>query len=82
MLVAQFAPQLAETEPFEVVVWRLLRQAPPFVDFLTELICAIAPDRTLPQSLDAIMRHLLIQSRSRHCLLILDNMETVFLVKI
>jgi phenylacetate-coenzyme A ligase PaaK-like adenylate-forming protein len=52
--------QLADPEQFEVVVSRLLRQAPPFVDFLTGLICAIAPDRTLPQSLDAIMRHLLI----------------------
>jgi hypothetical protein len=56
----------------------LLRQASPFLDFLTGLICAIAPDRTLPQSLDAIMRDLLIQLHSRHCLLILDNMETVF----
>jgi hypothetical protein len=64
MLVTQVAQQLAETEQFEVVVWRLLRQAPPFVDFLTELICAIDPDRTLSQSLDAIMRHLLIQLRS------------------
>ena len=64
MLVTQLAQQLADTEQFEVVVWRSLRQAPPFVDFLTELICAIDPDRTLPQSLDAIMRHLLIQLRS------------------
>lgn len=78
MLVTQLAQQLADTEQFEVVVWRSLRQAPPFVDFLTELICAIDPDRTLPQSLDAIMRHLLIQLRSRRCLLVLDNVETVF----
>jgi len=56
----------------------LLRQASPFVDFLAGLIGAIAPDRTLLQPLDAIMRHLLIQLRSRRCLLILDNMETVF----
>jgi hypothetical protein len=78
MLVTQLAQQLADTEQFEVVVGRSLRQAPPFVDFLTELICAIALDRTLPQPLDAIMRHLLIQLRSRRYLLILNNMETVF----
>ena len=78
MLITQLAQQLADIEQFEVVGWWLLRQASPFVDFLTGLICAIAPDRTLPQSLDAIMRHLLIQLRSRRCLLILDNMETVF----
>lgn len=78
MLVTQLAQQLADTEQFEVVVWRSLRQAPPFVDFLTELICAIDPDRTLPPSLDAMMRHLLQQLRSRRCLLVLDNVETVF----
>ena len=78
MLVTQLTQQLADTEQFEVVVWRSLRQAPPFVDFITELICAIDPDRSLPQSLDAMMRHLLIQLRSRRCLLVLDNVETVF----
>ena len=78
MLVTQLAQQLADTEQFEVVVWRSLRQAPPFVDFLTELMCAIDPERTLPQSLDLMMRHLLIQLRDRRCLLILDNVETVF----
>jgi hypothetical protein len=86
MLVTQLARQLADTEQFEVVVWRSLRQAPPFVDFITELICAfalacrrrIAPDRSLPPSLDAMMRHLLEQLRSRRCLLVVDNVETVF----
>jgi hypothetical protein len=78
MLVTQLTQQLADTSQFEVVVWRSLRQAPPFVDFLTELICAIDPDRTLPPSLDAMMRHLLQQLRSRRCLLVLDNVETVF----
>ncbi|MEG4801179.1 NB-ARC domain-containing protein [Microcoleus sp. ARI1-B5] len=78
MLVTQLAQQLADTEQFEVVVWRSLRQAPSFVDFLTELTCAIDPDRSLPQSLDAMMRHLLQQLRSRRCLLVLDNVETVF----
>lgn len=78
MLVTQLAQQLADTEQFEVVVWRSLRQAPPFVDFLTELICAIALDRSLPQSVDAMMRHLLQELRSRRCLLVLDNVETVF----
>ena len=86
MLVTQLAQQLADTEQFEVVVWRSLRQAPPFVDFVTELICAFAlacrrhidPGRTLSQPLDAMMRHLLQQLRDRRCLLVLDNVETVF----
>lgn len=78
MLATQLAQQLADTEQFEVVVWRSLRQAPPFVDLIAQLLCAIAPDRSLPQSLDAMMRHLLEQLRSRRCLLVLDNVETVF----
>jgi tetraacyldisaccharide-1-P 4'-kinase len=36
LLVTQLAQQLADTEQFKVVVWRSLRQAPPFVDFLTD----------------------------------------------
>lgn len=78
MLVTQLTQQLADTGQFDIVVWRSLRQAPPFVDFLTELMCAIDPDRTLPQSLDAMMRQLLVQLRSCRCLLVLDNVETVF----
>lgn len=86
MLATQLTQQLADTGQFEIVVWRSLRQAPPFIDFLTELMCAFAlacrrridPDRTLPQSLDAMMRQLLEQLRSRRCLLVLDNVETVF----
>jgi NB-ARC domain len=60
------------------VVWRSLRQAPPFVDFITELMCAIAPERSQSQPLDVTMRQLLEQLRSRRCLLVLDNVETVF----
>ena len=86
MLVTQLAQQLADTEQFDLVVWRSLRQAPPFVDFLSELMCAIAPERyasgTLARShlrtLDVTMRQLLQQLRDRRCLLVLDNVETVF----
>ena len=86
MLVAQLAHQLAETDQFEVVVWRSLRQAPPLLDFLTELLEAIsatrnfkgtAPDQSLPLRLDVIMRQLLKQLRSSRCLVILDNVEAV-----
>lgn len=73
MLATQLAQQLADTEQFEVVVWRSLKQAPPLVDFIAQLLCAIDRDRSLPQSLDAMMRHLLEQLRYRRCLLVLDN---------
>lgn len=76
-LVTRFAQQLADTEQFEVIVWRSLRQAPPLKELLTELISAIAPGQSLPLRLDATMRLLLEQLRDRRCLLILDNVEAV-----
>jgi NB-ARC domain len=77
MLVTQLAHQLAETDQFDVVIWRSLRQAPPLVDFLSELMQVLAPDQTLPMRLDAIVRQLLEQLRGDRCLLILDNVEAV-----
>lgn len=77
MLATQLAQQLADTKRFEVVVWRSLRQAPPLVDFLTQLMQAIAPDQSLPLRLDAMMLLLLEQLRSSRCLLILDNVEAI-----
>jgi WD40 repeat protein len=77
MLVTQLAQQLADTEDFELIIWRSLRQAPPLVDFLRELMGAIAPDRELPLRLDVMMRQLLKQLRHHRCLLILDNVEAV-----
>lgn len=77
MLVTQLAQQLADTDQFEIVVWRSLRQAPPLIDFLRELISALAPDQSLPILLDATMRQLLEQLRHHRCLLILDNVEAV-----
>ena len=62
---------------FDVIVWRSLRQAPPFTDFLTELMSAIAPEQSLPVRLDAKIRQLLEQLRHHRCLLILDDFEAV-----
>jgi NB-ARC domain len=77
ILATQLAQQLVDTEQFEVVVWRSLRQAPPLQELLTDLMSAIAPLQSLPQRLDAIMRQLQEQLRHRRCLLILDNVEAV-----
>ncbi len=77
ILVTQLAQQLVDTEQFEVGVWRSLRQAPPFQEFLTDLMSAIAPNQSLPQRLDATMRQFQEQLRDRRCLLIFDNVEAV-----
>ena len=77
LLVTQLTQQLADTEQFEIVVWRSLRQAPPVLDLLVELLSAIAPGQPPPLQLDAMMRQLLEQLRRYRCLLILDNVEAV-----
>jgi WD40 repeat protein len=77
MLVTQLAQQLVQTEQFEIVVWRSLRQAPPLIDLLTDLLQAVAPEEPLSLLLNATMRQLLEQMRCHRCLLILDNVEAV-----
>lgn len=77
MLVTKLAHQLIEAESFERVVWRSLRQVPPLIDFLKELMQALAPEQSCPPQLDALLRQLLEQLRQRRCLLILDNVEAV-----
>lgn len=75
MLVTKLTHQLKAQ--FEIVVWRSLRQAPPLIDFLRDLMQAIAPNQSRPPQLDALLRQLLEQLRQRRCLLILDNVEAV-----
>ncbi len=77
ILATQLAQQLVDTEQFEVVVWRSLRQAPPLQELLIDLMSAIAPHQSLPQRLDATMRQFQEQLRHRRCLLILDNVEAI-----
>lgn len=76
MLVTQLTQRLVDANQFEVVVWRSLRQAPPLVDFLTDLMQAIEPQQS-PVQPDAMMRQLLEQLRRHRCLLILDNVEAI-----
>lgn len=77
MLATQLTQQLVDSDQFEVVVWRSLRQATPLIDFLSELLQAVAPDESYPLRLDAMIRQLLEQLRRQRCLLILDNVEAV-----
>lgn len=77
LLVTQLTQKLADTEQFEIVLWRSLRQAPPVLDLLGELLGAIAPGEPPPLQLDGAMRQLLEQLRRHRALLILDNGEAV-----
>jgi WD40 repeat protein len=69
-LVTKTAQQLQGF--FDFIIWRSLRNAPPFEHFLGELLGFISQQETkfdLPQ----LLRYL----RSSRCLIILDNMETI-----
>lgn len=74
-LVTKLVQQIANQ--FEVVVWRSLRQAPPLIDFLTELMQVMAPGEMPEQKLNMIMLTLINQLRHHRCLLVLDNVESV-----
>ncbi|RMF66035.1 MAG: hypothetical protein D6742_10965, partial [Cyanobacteria bacterium J069] len=64
---------------FQFTVWRSLRNAPPVLDLLADLIQVLSHQRNadLPDSLDGRIRRLLDYLRQHRCLIILDNGETV-----
>ncbi len=74
-LVTKLAQQLSDQ--YEIVIWRSLRQAPPLLNLLQDLIQTIAPQQPPPHQLDELLRQLLQQLRQHRCLLILDNIESV-----
>jgi WD40 repeat protein/transcriptional regulator with XRE-family HTH domain len=75
-LAMTFARQYAAQ--FEVVLFRSLRNGPPIVELLDQLIRAISVQRvTPPESAIDKIATLVQLCRERRCLLILDNLETI-----
>jgi WD40 repeat protein/transcriptional regulator with XRE-family HTH domain len=66
---------------FEIVVWRSLANAPPLDELLSSLLKFLMPlfgeDPIIPTTLDQQISQLMQYLRSRRCLLILDNVETI-----
>jgi len=64
---------------FEFVIWRSLRNAPPALDLLADLIKFLAQkqDMEIPPSAESAGLLLLQYLRQHRCLLILDNAETL-----
>ena len=75
-LSVKLARQLIDVEQFELLIWRSLRNAPSIQDWLTDTLQVITGSE-LPESLEAKLGLLLANLRSRRCLLVLDNAETV-----
>jgi WD40 repeat protein len=66
---------------FEIVVWRSLANAPPLDELLSSLLKFLMPlygeDPIIPTTLAQQMSKLMQYLRSRRCLLLLDNAETI-----
>lgn len=65
--------------PFQFIIWRTLRNAPPLELLLTDLIQVLSCQReSLPSlPIPALLSRLLHYLRQHRCLLILDNGETL-----
>ncbi|MCB0062205.1 MAG: hypothetical protein KDE19_08825, partial [Caldilineaceae bacterium] len=63
-----------------VVIWRSLLNAPPLADLLHNWLQTLARQTlsTFPETLDEQVRLLLTYLRQERCLLVLDNMESLF----
>ena len=66
---------------FEIVVWRSLANAPPLDELLSSLLKFLMPlygeDPIIPTTLAQQISKLMQYLRSRRCLLMLDNAETI-----
>ncbi len=66
---------------FEIVVWRSLANAPPLDELLSSLLTFLMPlygeDPIIPTTLAQQISKLMQYLRSRRCLLLLDNAETI-----
>jgi WD40 repeat protein len=65
--------------PFEVVIWRSLRDAPPLSDLLADLMPILSrqQDLDLPKSSSAQISRCLQYLQQDRCLLVLDNVESI-----
>jgi WD40 repeat protein len=65
---------------FEYVFWRSLRNAPPLDSILSELIPFLSDQRAIniPETIDAQLSLLLHYLKTYRCLVVLDNVESIF----
>ncbi|MBW4523372.1 MAG: PD40 domain-containing protein [Scytolyngbya sp. HA4215-MV1] len=66
---------------FEIVVWRSLANAPPLNELLASVLKFLMPlqgeDPVIPATINEKLSKLMQSLRSRRCLLMLDNAETI-----
>jgi WD40 repeat protein len=78
-LSVKLAQQIVEMQDTRSIIWRSLRNAPPPEDILAELIQFLSrqEEPILPDDVNNRILLLLKYLRSSHCLLILDNAESI-----
>jgi hypothetical protein len=59
---------------FEFIIWRSLRNAPPLETLLTDLVPFLSAQQDTQNTLSRLIHHL----QNHRCLVILDNLETLF----
>ena len=73
--------KLAQTiqASFDVLIWRSLRNAPPVIEILVELVRILShqSDITPFKTVDEGITHLIPHLRSSRCLLLIDNIEAI-----
>lgn len=72
--VVQPLAEPSSDSPFEVIIWRSLRHAPPLKLLLTDWILCLSDQQESHIDRSRLLHYL----RSRRCLLVLDNVETLF----
>src|SRR6266545_2379391 len=76
-LAAQLARELAPA--FEAIYWRSLRNAPPVEEWLAGAIGLLSDQQRVPPAAESERLLAVLQLlRARRCLLVLDNVETLF----
>ncbi|MGF1604249.1 MAG: NB-ARC domain-containing protein [Thermosynechococcaceae cyanobacterium] len=77
LLAAKIAHSL--TDEFDWVIWRSLRNAPPLIQIVLELIQFLSDQqsKTLPAYLGGQLLELLKYLRQSRCLIVLDNVESI-----
>jgi WD40 repeat protein len=71
--LTQLASQLADSQEFEYIIWRSLRNAPPLERLLADLILFLSNRLETTVEINILMQQL----RASRCLVVLDNWETI-----
>ncbi|MBD3886116.1 hypothetical protein IFO70_30960 [Phormidium tenue FACHB-886] len=71
--------EAVHSTPFQSIIWRSLRDAPPLTDLLEDLIPLLSrqQDIDLPKGSSAQITRLLQYLQQERCLLIFDNVESI-----